>query len=143
MASTGFSFFDIGACNCNCACCPCVLPRTNLHVSYLSGGVTNTAILSYRPLILGSFPCTWSACISSGTVSLDLFQIQFSGITTNYSSFTVSVFPNCAITTGGGLIYQCNTSGFSTGTAHLVSHTCSPLNVVIAITGGPQWTITL
>ena len=151
-----FNRFDIGGCNCS-PCLPCALPAATLHLnwSYFDGTSTFTGILALPYSgIVGGRPTWQSACAVTGsTVPSKTHSFKFAiqcqpsisgGIA--FTTYTASGYSsvggvNATCTGAVGINNIYDTSG-ETGSGTLVSHTCSPLNIVIAVGSIWTWTIT-
>jgi hypothetical protein len=119
MATTNYTYWDIGACNCNCATYPCALPNSMTLTAVFGGGGG-----TWTTTVTKTGACTWTGCLFAGGSS--------------YYQVTVQLVGSCMLWMIRAAPVAC--SGPATGTIELFDH---PTNCS-GITPSPfgRWTLT-
>jgi hypothetical protein len=141
-----YSLWDPGGCNCaGAACNPCSLPLSNLTMSNTdSAGDSGTTTMVYGGIVGGYY--TWTGgCVNtplnpgSGKSNKCVLTCAVAGGDTR---LTVSLWTSPGCPGVAPSVTYWDSSGGSTGV--LVSHTCSPLNIVWTCPSAFwTWTLTL
>lgn len=132
----------------SCLCCPCILPKTDLPISYVAGAVNGSGTLTFNSMS----GCAWSGCITNDSTGagIGFFDISCAGGCSYYQATSAVGVSGCG-SRGTYLLYEIeyNCSGLLGGAAgalELTGYACqsSLLAFVDNITSPTKaWTITL